>query len=268
VCETLPKDHDLPGAGWIVKKVRCWVKAVFKYEVSRTLLCEVLNQGELSWKKCQKVLGRANPEKRAAYIAQFQALFSQVCEQKVLLIYVDEAHIHREMDLGYTWSPLGERAWRISDCPSLSDRVNWYGAYDFSCGRCMIWQDEKCNGDKTLLFLHQLKKWVGAVDCPVVLIWDGASYHRDKRVQALAADLNFTLKPLPGYSPDLNPIEGLWHWMREDVTKNFCHSSVHALMQACLTFIDRINLDPIRLVTRLWPRFDLDPDYEKLLVST
>ncbi len=52
----------------------------------------------------------------------------------------------------------------------------------------MIWQDEKCNGDKTLLFLHQLKKWVGEVDCPVVIVWDGASYHRDKRVQALAAE--------------------------------------------------------------------------------
>jgi len=125
-----------------------------------------------------------------------------------------------------------------------------------------------CNGDKTLLFLHQLKKWVGEVDCPVVIVWDGAFYHRDKRVQALATELNFILRPLPGYSPDLNPIEGLWHWMREEVTKDFCHSSVQALMEACLAFIDRINLDPLHLVSRLWPRFDLEPDYEKLLVST
>jgi len=241
---------------------------VFKCEVSRSLLCEVLHQGELSWKKCQKVLGRAKPEKRVAYIAQFRELFTQVCEQKVLLLYVDEAHIHREMDLGYSWSTVGKRDWRVSDCPSLSDRANWYGAYDFSRGRCMIWQDEKCNGDKTLLFLHQLKKWVGEVDCPVVIVWDGAFYHRDKRVQALATELNFILRPLPGYSPDLNPIEGLWHWMREEVTKDFCHSSVQALMEACLAFIDRINLDPLHLVSRLWPRFDLEPDYEKLLVST
>ncbi len=247
--------------------MRGWVKKVFQADVSRKVLYQVLQQGELSWKKCQKVLGRANPEKRAAYISQFQELFTQVCEQKVLLLYVDEAHIHREMDLGYTWSPVGERAWRVSDCPSLSDRLNWYGVYDFSRGRCMIWQDEKCNGDKTLLFLHQLKKWIGEVACPVVIVWDGASYHRDKRVQALATELNLTLKPLPGYSPDLNPIEGLWHWMRDEVTKDFCHPTVQALLEACLAFIDRINLDSIQLVARLWPRFDLNPAYEKLLVS-
>ncbi len=56
--------------------------------------------------------------------------------------------------------------------------------------------------------------------------------------------------------------------MREEVTKDFCHPSVQALMEACLAFIDRINLDPIHLIARLWPRFDLNPDYEKLLVST
>ena len=33
-------------------------------------------------------------------------------------------------------------------------------------------------------------------------------------------------------------------------------------------FIERINLDPDAMISRLWPRFALDPDYEKLLFST
>ena len=72
---------------------------------------------------------------------------------------------------------------------------------------------------------------------------------------------------LPAYSPDLNPIEGLWKWMREEVTQQHCHSSIAALSQACHAFIERINLEPNLLIKRLWPRFDLDPDFEKLLVS-
>lgn len=255
------------GHGWTVKKLRRWIKQVFKCEVSRKVLLQILKQGDLSWKKCQKVLGKAKPEQRAAYIDQFQRLFAQVCQNEVLLIYVDEAHIHREMDLGYTWSPVGQRAWRVSDCPSLSDRVNWYGAYDFSRGRCMIWQDGKCNGDNTLHFLHHLKSWIGDVPLPVVLVWDGASYHRDKRVRTLASQLGLTLMPLPGYSPDLNPIEALWHWMREEVTRNYCHVSIRELLDACIAFIDLINRDPIQLISRLWPKFDLNPEYEKLLVS-
>ena len=39
------------------------------------------------------------------------------------------------------------------------------------------------------------------------------------------------------------------------------------LFDACKAFIDRINRDSTSLVNRLWPKFELDPEYEKLLVS-
>ena len=73
---------------------------------------------------------------------------------------------------------------------------------------------------------------------------------------------------LPGYSPDLNPIEGLWKWMREEVTQHFCHPSLQDLFTDCLAFIARINRNPDAMVSRLWPKFDLDPDFEKLLLPT
>ncbi len=55
--------------------------------------------------------------------------------------------------------------------------------------------------------------------------------------------------------------------MRDQVTKNFCHRSLRDLFDACKAFIQRINLDPEQLTHRLWPKFDLVPDYEKLLIS-
>ena len=101
----------------------------------------------------------------------------------------------------------------------------------------------------------------------VVIIWDGATWHRAKAVQIAAAKLGLTLFPLPAYSPDLNPIEHLWRWMREEVTHNHCHHSMRRLCDACKAFINRINAHPVRVVSRLWPRFELDLEYEKLLVS-
>ena len=80
-------------------------------------------------------------------------------------------------------------------------------------------------------------------------------------------ELGFTLIPLPGYSPDLNPIEGLWKWMREEVTQNYCHATMRQLFDACIAFIRRINADPERLFSRLPPKLQLDPDFEKLLAS-
>jgi len=96
------------------------------------------------------------------------------------------------------------------------------------------------------------------------VIWDDAPWHKAKFVQQTAVELGITLELLPGYRPDLNPIEGLWKWMREEVTQHFCHNTLRDLFDACKSFIDEINRDPLAIVNRLWPRFQLDPEVEKL----
>ncbi len=260
-------DHGLPGHGWTLKKIRGWLKRTWRCAVSRSALRTLLKQKGLSWKKCQKVLKKSNPQKRAAFVEEFRVLFAQMCQEEVLLIYVDEAHVHRDLAVGYTWAPQNHPAWRPSDCPPLSDRLNWYGAYDFARGQCFIWQQGNCNKETTVHFLHHLAEWLGDVSLPVVLIWDGAPWHRAQIVQAAAHQLGLTLLPLPGYSPDLNPIEGLWKWLRQEVTQHHCYATMRELFLACQAFVQRINQSPEQVISRLWPKFDLDPTYEKFLVS-
>jgi transposase len=267
VQETEPIAHDLPGHNWSLKKLQQWLKQAAEPEASRSALRLLLKREGLSWKKCQKVLKKANPQQRADFIQRFNALYAALCREEIILLFLDEAHFHRDMDLGYTWAEVGQPAWRLSDCPRLAERINWYGAYDFSRGHCFIWNEGHCNKENTVRFLHHLAAWLGPVSVPVVIIWDGAPWHRAAVVQQALAELGFTLVPLPGYSPDLNPIEGLWKWMRQEVTLNHCHKTLRSLFDACKAFIDRINADPQGILCRLWPKFDLDPDFEKLLVS-
>ena len=247
------------------------VERMFERRASRTKLRTLLKAHGLSWKKCRKVLRKADPVKRAAFIERFQPLFEEVCQNETILLYIDEAHIHRDMDLGYTWAPTGEPAYRLSACASLSDRINWYGAYNFTDGQCLIWNQGNCNTDHTIAFLERVADWLGKPECPVCIIWDGAPWHRAIRLRERAEELGFQLIPLPGYSPDLNPrpegTRGLWKWMREEVTQHHSYSTMRDLFNACKDFVDRINLDPDALVKRLWPKFELDPDFEKLLIS-
>jgi transposase len=259
--------HQLPGRGWTLKKLKRYVAEKLGQSVSRSTLRQLLKQAGLSWKKCRKLLTKADPRQRAAFIEQFQALFERMCRQELVLVYVDEAHLHQDLDLGYTWAPTGQPAWRVSTSPGLVKRINWYGAYDFSQGRCFIWNEGRCNGEHTLKFLQRLVQWLDQPDRHLVIIWDGASYHRSKIVRAEAQRLGIELIALPSYSPDLNPIEGLWKWLRAEVTQHYCHLTMAELFFACKKFIDTINQDPDQIITRLWPKFDLDPDYEKLLVS-
>jgi len=57
--------------------------------------------------------------------------------------------------------------------------------------------------------------------------------------------------------------------VRQEVTRGFCHGSVAQLVEACQAFLARVNRDPVALVDRLWPKFELDPEFEaKLRVPT
>jgi hypothetical protein len=247
--------------------VRRWVAKERGKRVSRNTLRTILRTAGLSWKKCKKLLSKASAEKRTAFVTEFQMLYTRMCRDELRIIYVDESHFHQDLDLGYTWAPTAPPAWRKSLCPPLAARLNWYGAYDFTEGRCFIWHEGQCNGEHTMHFLERLAAWLDDSDRQVVIIWDGAPWHRSHRVQAKAQTLGFQLVQLPGYSPDLNPIERLWQWMRADVTQLFCHTSLKHLFDDCLAFIQRINLDPEQLIARLWPKFDLDPDFEQFAFS-
>jgi len=79
--------------------------------------------------------------------------------------------------------------------------------------------------------------------------------------------LDITLMPLPGYSPDLMPVEALWRWLREDVTYHHCHASAEDLIRRVDTFEVRLNRDPFVVADRLWVKDCLDPDEEKLRFS-
>lgn len=270
VIQDTPADHQLPGYGWTAKKLRIWVEQNLKHQVSRTSLRTLLKQAGLSWKKSKKALGKANPKKRAKFVAEFQDWFEQVCQGRVRLIYIDEAHLHQDLTVGYRWSAVGEADWVVSHCPPRQNRLDWYGAYDFSNGQCLIWHQAGCDSLTTVAFLqHLAQQWPAAPNQQTVIIWDGATWHSTAAIVRQEAEaLGFTLVQLPAYSPDLNPIEGLWKWMREELTHHHCYKYLYQLERACFQFIDRINRDPEAIITRLWPKFELDPVYENVLFSS
>lgn len=52
-----------------------------------------------------------------------------------------------------------------------------------------------------------------------VIILDNASFHRKKALKTLAEKFGFTFVFLPPYSPDFNPIENYWAWMKRHIKK-------------------------------------------------
>jgi hypothetical protein len=69
------------------------------------LLCResircALHRLGFSWKKARKLLGRADPARRMEFIQDLRALRDGAQRDRHELVYVDEAHIHQDVDPG------------------------------------------------------------------------------------------------------------------------------------------------------------------------
>ena len=231
----------------------------------RETIRAALHRLDLSWTKAKKLLGRANPERREGFIEQIRSLLKGAQRDQHLLVYLDEAHIHQDVDLGHGWGERGKRFYVASTSPGLSAKVSFYGLYLYNEAQVRLWPYPRANGAHTVDVLRRLRAEVP--DGKLIVIWDGAPYHRAKAVWTAAASPGIELVPLPGYSPDLMPVEPLWHWLREDVTYHHCHATAEDLTRRVAAFEMQVNQDPYAVADRLWVKDHLDPEEEKLRFS-
>ena len=89
------------------------------------------------------------------------------------------------------------------------------------------------------LFLEQLS---GALPAGVhaVLIWDGAGYHTSKDLKVPS---NISLILLPPYSPELNPVENLWHYLRAHHWSNRAYQDYDELESEAAESLCTVCLD-------------------------
>src|SRR4051794_41869106 len=86
-----------------------------------------------------------------------------------------------------------------SSSSGLSAKVSFYGLYLYNEGQVRIWPYPRASGEYTVDVLRRLRETIPAGK--LIVIWDGAPYHRAGTVQAAAARLNITIVPLAGLQP-------------------------------------------------------------------
>jgi hypothetical protein len=143
---------------WTASRLRTRIEEVFGIDVCKETIRRALHRLGLSWKKAKKLLAKADPEKRRAFITDIRALLDRVLhEEDLVLAYIDEAHVHQDADLGHGWSPRGRRLYVASSSPGLSAKVSFYGIYLYSEGQTRIWPYPRANGEHTIDVLQRLR---------------------------------------------------------------------------------------------------------------
>ena len=78
-------------------------------------------------------------------------------------------------------------------------------------------------------------------DIHFVMVWDQAGFHTSKK---LKVPENVTIVPLPPYSPELNPVENLWHYLRSHYWANRIYADYDALRYAAIDAWQKAVLNP------------------------
>ena len=156
---------------------------------------------------------------------------------RVEVWFADEARIGQKNSLTRVWGQTGSRPVAPKDLGFASAYL--FGAVCPSAGKAAALIMPICNTAAMNHHLIEISSQV-TTDAHAVVILDGASWHRS---QGLVVPGNITLLQLPPYSPELNPVERIWHYLRSHWLANSVFRDLGHIMDACETAWQRFAAD-------------------------
>lgn len=140
-------------------------------------------------------------------------------------MFLDECHLLWGDLCGYGWSRRNQRV--ELEVKSTKERQTYYGALDYLSKSFVVHEYSAGNEDNTIAFIKYLQSLYDA-STRLVLIWDGASYHRSARVREFLAQTNgdlpqeawkLTCIRLAPNAPEQNPVEDVWLQAKQFIRK-------------------------------------------------
>jgi transposase len=165
--------------------------------------------------------------------------------QNALIVFEDESGVSLLPSVRATWAPRGHT-------PVLRHRFSWKR---LSLAGALVYESDGSDAhlvfqlrpgaynDETLIeFLNDVNQ---LEQRPVVLIWDGLPSHRSRRMSDWIASQRhwLSVEPLPGYAPDLNPIEQVWGNLKSQELANLCRDTIDQTAGVAEVGLNRIGSD-------------------------
>jgi transposase len=146
--------------------------------------------------------------------------------KRIEVWFQDEARFGQQGTLTRQWARRGSRPPAVKQ--TRYDYLYVLAAACPASGQAVGLLAPHLNTQTVNAFFEQFVKEVDP-DVHVVMFWDQAGFHT---ARTLRPPPNVTLIPLPPYSPELNPIENLWHYLRSHHWSNRSYGDYDDLRQA------------------------------------
>jgi transposase len=155
----------------------------------------------------------------------------------------DEARVGQKNGITRRWARRGSRPSAPKDQRTKSAYI--YGAICPAEGKAAGLVLPRCNTEGMTLHLAEIAATV-APGAHAVLLLDQAGWHGSG---ALIVPPNITLMPLPSKCPELNPVENIWQFMRDNWLSNRIFKSYDDILDQCCFAWNRLADQPWRIMS-------------------
>ena len=159
------------------------------------------------------------------------------------LWWQDEARVGQKNKITRRWAPRGSRPRAPHDQRTKSAYI--FGAIcpERGVGAALVLP--RCNTQAMQWHLDEVSSQV-TPGAHAVLLLDQAGWHTTDK---LATPSNITLLPLPPRSPELNPVENIWQFMRDNWLSNRIFKSHDDILDLCCEAWNKLIEQPWKIIS-------------------
>ena len=209
----------------------------------------LLHQLGFSYKKPKGVPGKAKTEEQEAFVKKYNRV-----KKKGLVYFADSTHPMLNPILSAGWIRKGKEYEVKTN--SGRQRVNINGAIEMKTLNVVSRSCKRVNGSSMCDLLRAIRLKHPKVK-KIHLILDNAPYNKSNQVRDLAWKLKIKILYLPAYSPNLNPIERLWKFMKKEVMANRYYPDLETFQKELMLFLRGIRKHRQELSTLITDNFHI-----------
>jgi len=246
-----PRNLGLKFSNWNCKNLAWWVFKKFHVKLRREAVRLLLHKlGFVLIKPTYKYV-LADKHERKRFLRRFRRKFKRLKENDMLM-FLDEASVKQHPNLQPKWSLKGSKEF-IGTFGNHA-KINVFGAISHELGRAFHMNSKKLNSDIFMKFVGHLAMLNPTKH--LVLVIDNAPWHKSKKVLKFLENLSDKIEILwlPTYSPDFNPIEHLWRFMKE-VVSNFFFPKMNGMIDAITDFFNSLYQKKEKIMTLCSPNY-------------
>lgn len=167
-------------------------------------------------------------------------------------MFIDESGLSERPTVARTWARKGHT-------PVIQYHFNWHQLS--AIAGLTFWNfyfrliPGAINGEQVVDFLKAL---CVQIKRPLLIIWDRLQAHRSRLVKQFVESRNgaLQLEFLPGYAPELNPVEAIWCHLKPHEMANFLAEDFAHLNQFARNRLKSMQRRP-RLIAAFWKQAEL-----------